>query len=310
MLCYQADVNVQTRLCHITCWNIGHQCAEELWKSYLFSFVAYSVSQALGAGQLFLVCKKKTYTNTLKTHLEALGASEVMIMTSGNDGGKYAGRALFSVQQLGEKSGYVGGSFGVCSKAVVLCAKRHFEQQKIARCICGRQPEDDVVKKRRLIETLPATEGDTDAEALALFEDFCNAVWPALETVSRQSEIIRSNEEAWLNQRKVHDCSSGVKLKRGFVYAAWNSCFQDVVKIGATVRDTPYARLKELSGPNVPAKFELVACIPTSDPFAVEKFVHSYFEKFRVKKENRYCEFFRISRDVVSEFFSQMIQEE
>jgi hypothetical protein len=283
---------------------------QRLWDSDLYSFVAYGISENLGVAQLFLDFKKRTYTHALTAQMEALGSTEISIMTFANDGGRLAGSALNSVHKIGRKEECVGGAFGVCGATLVKRAEEKRAADEPKKCTCGAVEVDDIVKKRKRMEAeRPEFEGDTDPDALAQFEAFCVAVWPALESVCKQSADIRREEEVWLKQQR-SNTPDKKRIKKGFVYAAWNPSFQEVVKIGATCRDTPYARLKELSGSNVPQKFELVACIPTADPFAVEKYVHSYFEKSRIKKGDKFCEFFQISREVISDFFSRMIEDE
>ena len=282
---------------------------QRLWDSGLYSFVAYGVSENLGAAQLFLDFKKRTYTHALTVEMEALGCTEISITTFANDGGKLAGSALNSVHKIGRREQYVGGVFGACRRTILKRAHMKRAEEEPKRCTCGTAEVDDIVKKRKWMEAEePEFDGDTDPEALAQFEAFCAAVWPALESVCKQSAEIRLEDEAWFKQQQ-SSAPNKKQIKKGFVYAAWNPSFQEVVKIGATCRDTPYARLKELSGSNVPQRFELVACIPTADPFAVEKYIHSYFKKFRIKKGDRLCEFFQISREKIADFFSRMIQD-
>ena len=87
----------------------------------------------------------------------------------------------------------------------------------------------------------------------------------------------------------------------GYVYAAWNPLFQDLIKIGATMRQSPYTRVKELSTSGVPEPFQLLASITCKDPFALEKNIHAHYDS--VRKFGRKKEFFMISRDEAVEFF-------
>ena len=87
----------------------------------------------------------------------------------------------------------------------------------------------------------------------------------------------------------------------GYVYAAWNPLFKDLIKIGATKRDHPYARVLELSGTSVPEPFQLVAAIPCQHPFVLERAIHSYFHS--VRKYGRRKEFFLVSREEIVEHF-------
>ena len=84
----------------------------------------------------------------------------------------------------------------------------------------------------------------------------------------------------------------------GYVYAAWNPLFPDLIKIGATMRASPYLRVRELSScAGVPEPFQLVASIPTPDPFALERTIHAFYASAR--KYGRRKEFFMLSRDNV-----------
>ena len=89
----------------------------------------------------------------------------------------------------------------------------------------------------------------------------------------------------------------------GFVYAAWNPLFALLIKIGATMR-TPQIRLRELSGAGVPEPFELVACIPSTNPFQLEREIHRHFDD--VRKYGRKKEFFTLTREEVKTFFETL----
>ena len=82
----------------------------------------------------------------------------------------------------------------------------------------------------------------------------------------------------------------------GYVYAAWNPLFPDLIKIGATMRAFPYLRVQELSSSaGVPEPFQLVASVPTPDPFALERAIHAFYAS--VRKYGRKKEFFLLSRE-------------
>jgi hypothetical protein len=82
----------------------------------------------------------------------------------------------------------------------------------------------------------------------------------------------------------------------GYVYAAWNRLFPDLIKIGATMRAFPYIRVQELSScAGVPEPFQLVASIPTPEPFALERSIHAFYAS--VRKYGRKKEFFLLSRE-------------
>ena len=168
-----------------------------------------------------------------------------------------------------------------------------------------QEKEFDVIKKKKKMEQSQLDDEDQSSEALAEFQAFVDAVWPALDSVCLQDEQLLQEDLRWVEEQKTTSVTAQPS-RNGFVYAAWNSCFPELVKVGATKRDTPFARLKELSGSNVPHPFELVACLPSKDPFALEKSIHAHFKDVRIRKGARYCEFFRLTRENVSEYFSSL----
>ena len=89
----------------------------------------------------------------------------------------------------------------------------------------------------------------------------------------------------------------------GYVYAAQNPLFHGLIKIGATMR-TPQIRVKELSGTGVPEPFELVAYLPSTNPFMLERELHAHFATLR--KYGRKKEFFSLTVDEVVAHFERM----
>jgi len=111
---------------------------------------------------------------------------------------------------------------------------------------------------------------------------------------------IREEEAQWMLEDA--ECLSNTRV--GFVYAAFNPFFGDEVKIGATMKDSPLPRLKELSR-GLPNNFHLLACVPSKQPFALEKKVHAHFASSRLRKEEtgRNTEYFDVSHsDVLTHF--------
>jgi len=207
---------------------------------------------------------------------------------------------IFDVSQpgtsIGRKHNIKPGVYKYC-EASVYCEEQSF----------------DVVKKRKCINNANAVVGADITEALLgddakYFYNFSDAVMGAFKTLSSFEARILEEEVNWMqaNQQCI------VKTKIGYAYAAINTCLGDPVpiKMGATMRDSPYHRLKELSR-CLPQSFELLACVPSTDPFAVEKMVHAHFEKFRITRRSsgRSTEFFMVSRDVVCQFFAELNQE-
>jgi hypothetical protein len=93
-----------------------------------------------------------------------------------------------------------------------------------------------------------------------------------------------------------------VRQDMGYVYAAWNPLFPDLIKIGATMRAFPVIRIDELSSwAGVQEPFQLVASITTPDPFALEREIHKHFDA--VRKYGRKKEFFLVSKEEVGYHF-------
>ena len=113
---------------------------------------------------------------------------------------------------------------------------------------------------------------------------------------------MRQIEQAWDKEELESMCAAckqGI-IPTGYVYAGWNILFGHLIKIGATMR-TPQIRLRELSGTGMPEPFEMVACIPSDNPFALEKAIHRHFDS--VRTYGRRKEFFTLTRaQVVAHF--------
>jgi hypothetical protein len=106
-------------------------------------------------------------------------------------------------------------------------------------------------------------------------------------------------------QDSIQDQSSSalvVRQEMGYVYAAWNPLFPDLVKIGATMRAFPIMRVDELSSwAGVPEPFQLVASITAPDPFALEREIHKHFDS--VRKYGKKKEFFLITKEEIGYHF-------
>ena len=119
-------------------------------------------------------------------------------------------------------------------------------------------------------------------------------------------QMIAKAFEAMSRLDKAAFCSDlALKVKtHGYVYVAWNPSFPTLIKIGATSRQNPFIRLKELSTAGVPGRFELVCCMATMKPFQLEKQIHAHFigkRSFGYRKE-----FFEVSVDEVVGYFDQL----
>ena len=89
----------------------------------------------------------------------------------------------------------------------------------------------------------------------------------------------------------------------GHVYAAWNPLFADLIKIGATTRQ-PHIRVAELSSAGVPEPFQLIASVPSSNPFKLEREIHKHFAA--VRKYGRNKEFFTLARTEIVNYFEAL----
>ena len=92
-------------------------------------------------------------------------------------------------------------------------------------------------------------------------------------------------EDDAFNNTKVH--------RSGGVYFAWSDCL-NCMKIGATRRETPFERLRELSR-YVTSPFKLAAWIPTPTPFRLESQMHAHFSTKRIRSAGAGTEFFHVS---------------
>ena len=89
----------------------------------------------------------------------------------------------------------------------------------------------------------------------------------------------------------------------GYVYAAWNPLFEDMIKIGATVR-RPFVRVAELAGSGVPKPFQLITSIPCTNPFKLEREIHTHFNS--VRKYGRKKELFELTRSAIVKHFQSI----
>jgi hypothetical protein len=142
-------------------------------------------------------------------------------------------------------------------------------------------------------------------QAVKLDED--SGMSHALAGYSDPDQMIKKAFEAMSRQDKAAFCLDlALKVKtHGYVYVAWNPSFPTLLKIGATARQNPYIRLKELSTAGVPGKFELVCCMATMNPFQLEKQIHAHFKtrrSFGYRKE-----FFEVPVDEAVAYFDQLV---
>ena len=159
----------------------------------------------------------------------------------------------------------------------------------------------DVVKKRKAIDSAAPAEDDTSPTALAAFEEFERSVLPALEGICRDEDSHRRLELVELEDR----IAKGLQISAtGGVYFAWSDCL-GCMKIGATRREDPGLRLRELSR-YVTSPFVLAAWLPTPTPFRLEAQAHTHFGAKRIREAGAGTEFFRISVEAAAGYCERL----
>jgi len=157
----------------------------------------------------------------------------------------------------------------------------------------------DVVKKRKAMDAAPpptttdndGNDDDNDPKALAAFEDFELSVLPALEKIKALEWD--DNRQEMLEMEDMIE--QGLPIKpTGGVYFAWSDCLQ-CMKIGATRRDDPHIRLREISR-GVTSPFVLSGWLPSPTPFRAEAKAHLQFAAQRIKCAGAGTEFFTIGK--------------
>ena len=130
---------------------------------------------------------------------------------------------------------------------------------------------------------------------LLAYKDFKLCVLQAIERIQADEDANR-RLEAFLPS------------SAGGVYFAWSNCL-NCMKIGATRREDPQLRLREISR-YVTTPFELIAWAPTSIPFRLEKVAHRYFkeEQINTRGSGAGTEFFCISAADVDGWFERLPQ--
>jgi hypothetical protein len=184
--------------------------------------------------------------------------------------------------------------------------------EKKLEALAGEQTmgEYDVVKKQRTIQAASDFVGfDVSSvilgseEAAVYFQAFSSEVLNALQRLCIRDLELRVEDDAVV--------LAASKPRVGYVYGVGNSCLgPNMYKIGATFRDSPWPRIKELSK-CLPAEFYIVSLVACTKPFEIEKKAHMHFADKRVWKEStgRKTEFFLITEDELSNYFAELNQE-
>ena len=303
--------NVRVRNFFLSAWETDCEIiAQAISGLSKLRFLEFASNKELKMVEMVVSFQDLVYTKTIYNCLEQLGAGSIDIFTFGSDWLTSSVSALLHIHK--RSVGWIHGSIGemhhmlnakmtqdICNN----CGQRllnKIQTRRYSEKKSKAQPAEewDVVKKQKAIQNAADHDPDESPAALSDFLDFSASVSNALLEIDEREQKMVKEEQVWGH--------SNPQITIGFVYVAWNPCFPDLVKIGATKRDSPYLRIKELSGTSVPVKFELVASVTTSDPFGLEKRMKAHFQSRRVLKDGRYTEFFVISREVASDYCIQL----
>jgi hypothetical protein len=161
-----------------------------------------------------------------------------------------------------------------------------------ARHIQSEHSEFDVVKKRKKIDSA-SEDGVSAPDALVAFEEFEASVIPALESIAEDENEFRRQEIMEMEESLAN--GGAMSAATGGVYFAWSQCL-GCMKIGATRKEDPHTRLRQLSS-FVTTPFVLAAWLPTPRPFQLEAAAHLHFKQQRInqRRSGAGTEFFRIS---------------
>ena len=176
-------------------------------------------------------------------------------------------------------------------------------QCKVA--VSGQMQEDNQTSEELIsdVDSVVSKPQETDEETtctdVVLYDArLANAIAVILENAEL---LLRKQDQCYVEQTQ----KAGV-LHIGYVYVAKTKCLRGLYKIGATFR-TAGQRIEELSRTSVPEPFMLVACVPTPDPFGLERKIHEYFAESRIHGKS--TEFFKIKKQKILEYFHKLNQD-
>jgi hypothetical protein len=165
-------------------------------------------------------------------------------------------------------------------------------------------------EEQKLIRDMERAE-DEEARYQRLLDKARNdAARSAGSQMEAYSEKIRMLEKdlAEAHARVERAQAMAEKTRSGYVYIISNvgSFGDQVVKIGLTRRLDPVDRVRELGDASVPFVFDTHAIIYSDDAPALERRLHSSFEKTRINTQNYRKEFFRASIEEVEAAVKQI----
>lgn len=121
----------------------------------------------------------------------------------------------------------------------------------------------------------------------------------------RIATLERQLKEVEIQKEEIIKLQNG---KAGYVYVISNlgSFGDNVFKVGMTRRLDPQDRVDELSCASVPFIFDVHSFIFSDNAVALEKKIHTALEPYRVNKENKRKEFFRVSIDEIEKLICEI----
>lgn len=126
--------------------------------------------------------------------------------------------------------------------------------------------------------------------SLVVYREFAHTELQMIERIEFDEDANRKRELL-----QIENGLHGMQQSTGGVYFAWSDCL-NCMKIGATRRDSPLMRLREISSYTT-TPFTLIAWHPSSHPFRLEVAAHLHFREKRINTRGSGAgtEFFHIS---------------
>ena len=255
--------------------------------------VEYSLCEITGECELFIHLENTFSINTLEKELKKLGFFSISTQNFPNDGRVTAARSVARIREVGQKLGYSYKFVGIRDQSFESRIKGVIKKQIQEQAISD---ELDVVKKRRRMNDQPSSyEEQSSSQALRTFADFERSTLDAMLSAI-QADDVR------VRQIEISEFQEDGAQTKGGVYVARSKSIA-ALKVGATLRPSPWPRLKELTR-FVDDPFQLVWWVPTETPFVLERTIHVYFESVRLKVPGVSTEFFQTDEDAVHAFIS------
>jgi hypothetical protein len=131
---------------------------------------------------------------------------------------------------------------------------------------------------------------NNDQLSLVVYRDFAHTELQMIERIEFDENTHRNRELL-----QIENGGKAIQQSTGGVYFAWSDCL-NCMKIGATRRDSPLIRLREISSYTT-TPFTLIAWHPFPHPFRLEVAAHLHFSEKRINARGSGAgtEFFHIS---------------